>query len=1085
MWFVVLLLGCLFLILTDYFLHRQINIKIEKYVIENSRVCADIKKINSKYNFNYTINSKYTFSDSYKSKRSYDNYNYDLKFKECVKDSPSFFEQLLEETQNNAYFWEKYLEEYEKIDSFFKKEDVSNTIFPLKSLLKKEKEMYHSLQLHKPTTHLHIVLIASYTSPAGYSHYESQRLFGSADVRAVLDEICLKKDTKKESFSKVSKETCEEKKQSANKPEKEVVLSEQIKASGVENNCDKKEIQLSKEQEIFISEAKEGKNILVDACIGSGKTTAIQKLCERLDSSKKILYLTYNTLLKLDAKKQIKCKNATVTNYHGFAYGILTRDHIPAGRADSIQQFNLCKPMVPQFDVLILDEYQDIDREIADMLELIKAQNPQMQLIAVGDMDQKIYDKTTLDIKAFIGQFLGEHINLFFTNCFRLPPEFAKCLGDVWNKRIVGVNNNCVIEEMNACQVIDFLSFQDPKDVLCLGRREGALTTTLNSLELKFPLKYNKKTVYASIRDTDSLKSSSIGNNCAIFTTYDSCKGLERKICVVFDYTEKYWFARMSQASSYTILRNIFCVAASRGKKHIIFVKSDAPRLSFETLKTAIAPTTQFRSVSISTMFDFKYSEDIEECFRQLKINSLTPTSHSFPINVKGNDERIDLSPCIGIYQEAVFFKNYNIEKDIALQWFYSNPYGRELTENFASLQGMTLEDKILYLVSLETKQNRYRTQVSTPFITQEQSQQIMDRLSKQFQREENIQVGCSIPFSDKEDGTQCFSANGYIDVLKDGVVYELKFVTELQKVHFLQCACYVVATGVEKGVLWNVQNDSMYEITVPDKKSFLNAVVKTITRGKISCYYKPIKEQRTNFDDIDEWFLFRHKVNSPSRRLSLNLPLSSSNFVFRLEYTATEEDISAPKIAVIDTETNFDGKVMSIGVVVASAKSFHPIAHRYYIVDPEYIQGGMYANGSALLVSGKHIKGARGEVIEDIRRLLDGYNVSSLFAYGAFDYNHLNELSDFCWYDIIKVAAYKQYNHKIPENAELCNTGRLKRNYKVSDIYKMLTDNLSYEEKHHALQDAFDELKILELLGLDIEKYEVAILNSGQLKGV
>lgn len=80
------------------------------------------------------------------------------------------------------------------------------------------------------------------------------------------------------------------------------------------------EINLSQEQELFIDKATDGNNILVDACIGSGKTTAIQQLCQRLPESLNILYLTYNRLLKLDAKSKIKNKNVTVTNYHGFAY---------------------------------------------------------------------------------------------------------------------------------------------------------------------------------------------------------------------------------------------------------------------------------------------------------------------------------------------------------------------------------------------------------------------------------------------------------------------------------------------------------------------------------------------------------------------------------------------------------------------------------------------------------------------------------------------------------------------------------------------------------------------------------------------
>ena len=66
------------------------------------------------------------------------------------------------------------------------------------------------------------------------------------------------------------------------------------------------EIQLSDEQRIFMLNALSGKNILVDACIGSGKTTAIQHLCSAFPVTKKVLYLTYNKLLKLDARQKIK-----------------------------------------------------------------------------------------------------------------------------------------------------------------------------------------------------------------------------------------------------------------------------------------------------------------------------------------------------------------------------------------------------------------------------------------------------------------------------------------------------------------------------------------------------------------------------------------------------------------------------------------------------------------------------------------------------------------------------------------------------------------------------------------------------------
>lgn len=47
------------------------------------------------------------------------------------------------------------------------------------------------------------------------------------------------------------------------------------------------EFSLSEEQKEFIEIALKGSNILVDACIGSGKTTSIQHLCDLLPQDKK------------------------------------------------------------------------------------------------------------------------------------------------------------------------------------------------------------------------------------------------------------------------------------------------------------------------------------------------------------------------------------------------------------------------------------------------------------------------------------------------------------------------------------------------------------------------------------------------------------------------------------------------------------------------------------------------------------------------------------------------------------------------------------------------------------------------------
>ena len=76
--------------------------------------------------------------------------------------------------------------------------------------------------------------------------------------------------------------------------------------------------------------------------------------------------MTYNKLLKLDARQKIKNGKVTVTNYHGFAYRELVKIGVPTNANESVQNFNKRKPKIDSYDVLIIDEYQDIELEFSD-----------------------------------------------------------------------------------------------------------------------------------------------------------------------------------------------------------------------------------------------------------------------------------------------------------------------------------------------------------------------------------------------------------------------------------------------------------------------------------------------------------------------------------------------------------------------------------------------------------------------------------------------------------------------------------------------------------------------------------------------
>lgn len=176
---------------------------------------------------------------------------------------------------------------------------------------------------------------------------------------------------------------------------------------------------------------------------------------------------------------------------------------------------------------------------------------------------------------------------------------------------------------------------------------------------------------------------------------------------------------------------------------------------------------------------------------------------------------------------------------------------------------------------------------------------------------------------------------------------------------------------------------------------------------------------------------------------------------------------------AVIDTETTWGDDVMSIGIAIAACDTFDLVNKRYYILLPFKNDGGMFSN--VLYVESPDLECSRDAAMLDLKIFLTQYGVEDIFAYNAlFDHNHLLELKGYKWFDIIKVAAYRQYNAKIPESAECFKTGRLKRGYGVEDVYRMLSGK-SYSEKHNALADAVDELAIMRMLGLPYSEYSAA----------
>lgn len=596
--------------------------------------------------------------------------------------------------------------------------------------------------------------------------------------------------------------------------------------------------QLSDEQQRLIDEAKAGNDVIVDASVGSGKTSAIQVLCNELGKDNAILYLTYSRLLKEDAQRRVR--NAKVQNYHGIVYPSLKRAGIHCGISESIATFNhnfkKLSNDFPTYDIIVIDEYQDITEEYAELLRNIKSKNPMMQVIMVGDMEQKIRSDTVLDVPAFVRSFCNDPVRITFTQSFRMGEYMGKQLSKAWNKPITGVNGTQEVIYMNPSEALSFLRQQEPGDLLCLGRRNGLMSDVLNVLEDENADVFNKNTVYASIRERDS--NTRYGDDVAIFTTFDSSKGLERKISVIFDYDDFNWHMRLGFPNvDPIILRNTFLVAASRGKEKTIFVSREGePRWPEKFI--GYVPLESFRDVTIdekpiynrpfwaSEAFDFKYVENIEECFELLEVTRLDNGKGEI-IEVNRNDGLIDLSPAVGHYQEALYFNDFDALNEI-------NKRGGEgpvVDEALRKLSGDPWLDS-LALTAVDTQLMRYLHQV-TSVIDQDVENKLIERLGTILPRDTQIQVPLELfgrAMRTRRNFTDVIFS-GVADAIHNDCIYELKFTEELTHPMFLQLGLYLVMADIADGILWNTRTDERWLVTIPDEGRFMDAVVKTVTK--------------------------------------------------------------------------------------------------------------------------------------------------------------------------------------------------------------------------------------------------------------
>lgn len=151
----------------------------------------------------------------------------------------------------------------------------------------------------------------------------------------------------------------------------------------------------SEEQKDVLLNIKEGKNVWVDACAGSGKSTTILT-CARELSELKFIQITFNKQLQMEVQEKIneeELKNIKVYTYHGLAVKYYdSKCHNDTGIRKVLRE--KAEPSIPiqEFDVLVIDEAQDMTKLYFDLLwNYVINMGNEVQILVLGDEKQALY----------------------------------------------------------------------------------------------------------------------------------------------------------------------------------------------------------------------------------------------------------------------------------------------------------------------------------------------------------------------------------------------------------------------------------------------------------------------------------------------------------------------------------------------------------------------------------------------------------------------------------------------------------------------------------------------------------------------
>lgn len=361
----------------------------------------------------------------------------------------------------------------------------------------------------------------------------------------------------------------------------------------------------SAEQKLAVDKLVTGSgNVIINACAGSGKTTTILQIAAAATGKKTLLVLMFNRRIMeetISRAKALGIENIIVYTYHSFGCDFYSSECFTDQGLKRVLKDNIQpQKALPQFDILVLDEHQDMNPILYGFVcKIIRdAKNDRLQLLFLGDRRQEIYSYNNADYR-----FLTMAKDLFQGLCGVGADwtEIRQQTSYRMSKQIVKFINHQVLrspeEEILAARndesprpryLICDSSSSDPLNevlrLINLGLPPSKIIVLAHSLRIQrqgrrplqhlanqLALFYPSIPVYIST-DDDTEISPRVTQGKLVFSTYHQAKGIEREAAIVFNFDMSYYIHSQENQANPRSVDNPQYVAVTRARTHLIVI---------------------------------------------------------------------------------------------------------------------------------------------------------------------------------------------------------------------------------------------------------------------------------------------------------------------------------------------------------------------------------------------------------------------------------------------------------------------------------------------------------------------------------